>query len=168
MLSAILVSIVLLGGYFLSGVQYLPRLLAIMSAGLFGLTALVFLALSKRREAAAYALQALVFAGAFFVIHGVCKLENRRAARGAVEIAGAYDAYKAKNGKYPEKPALVVPEYLKGFRDARHTIMWASYRVAGGKVMYVVEPGLMGRAYDMASKEWSSVSMEQMYPTEKK
>lgn len=150
--------------YLITGVQFIPQMVAGLTSVLLALAALTMLLLKRRPEARGLGLQALAFGVLALAIFGGCKVDNGLARRGAVRLAAACEAYKAKTGAYPDSVRKLVPEYLKKVPSARHTIMWGQYRIVGDKLMFVLEPGLLAQSYDLAAGQWKVVDVAKMFP----
>lgn len=164
MITSIIFMAAIASVYAVSGAQFIPQMLAIITAALLALAALAMLALRRRQQAKELALQALAFGGMALLVFSACKLDNSLARRGAVRLAAACADYKAKTGAYPDNFRKLAPDYIKSVPHARHTIMWAQYRLVDGKVMFVIEPGLLAHSYDIASGAWQVVDAAKMFP----
>lgn len=164
MIATAIIAAAIAGAYFVSGVQFIPQLVAGTASALFGLTALGMLAFRRRPQAKELGLQALAFAALAGALFAGCKLDVSGARSGALRVAEACEAYKAKTGSYPASVRDLVPDYLASVPRARHTIMWAQYELVGEKVMFVLEPGLIAQGYDMSAGKWSVEDVAKMFP----
>lgn len=164
MISTIIFMLAVASVYLVSGVQFIPQMISIMTMCLLALAAFVLLALGRKPLARDLGIQALAFGALAVLLYGGIKLDNSLARRGAVRLAAACEEYKAKTGAYPETVRELVPGYLAKMPRARHTIMWGQYAVVGDKVMFLLEPGLLAHSYEISSGAWKVVDAARMFP----
>jgi hypothetical protein len=167
MFETILFAAVLAAVYILHGAFAIPMAAAVMTAAALGVAALTVLVRGNKPRAGNLGLKAAVFLGLCLALYGLKALNESKAVRGARTIAAACAEYKAKTGAYPDGLRALVPEYLKDIPAARFTIMWAQYRLVDGRVMYVLEPGLLAAAYDIETGERRVVKAAEMFPGKK-
>jgi len=164
MITTIIFMAVVASVYLVSGVQFIPQMISVLTMCLLALAALVFLLMGRRPRARELGVQALAFGALSLLVYGGIKLDNSFARSGAVRLAAACEEYKAKTGSYPETVRELVPGYLPKMPRARHTIMWAQYAIVGDKVMFLLEPGLLANSYEIPSGAWKVVDAAKMFP----
>lgn len=165
MFEIIIVGVVLFGMYILNGTAVIPEMTGLSTAAVLAVAALVFAAKKNTVRAKDLGVKAAVLAAVCGVIYGAAFLNQGKAVRGAERIAAACEAYKAKNGAYPETIAKLIPEYLKSVPRAKVAIMWAQYRLKDERVMYVLDPWvMMAGYYDLQTKKPGFAPMNEMSP----
>ena len=107
----------------------------------------------------------VLFAG---LILGIGRLNNSYAMRGAVRLANVCEEYKSKTGAYPDSFKKLIPEYIEDIPVAKFTTIWMQYRLVDNKIMFVLEPGILAKSYDLATKKWRIVPVSEMFPREVK
>ncbi len=158
--------IALLVVYVISGTYFTPMIAALLTAFVFGAGALVAALKSRKPRAKELGLKAGAFVLFAALILGCGRLNNIHARHGAVKISNACEAYKAKTGAYPAALRQIVPEYIADIPAAKLTVTWNQYRLVAGKVMFVLEPGLLAESYDLAAKKWQVAEVADMFPRE--
>lgn len=165
MFEVIIIGAVLFGMYILNGTAVIPEMTGLSAAAVFAVAALVFAAKKDTVRAKDLGVKAVVLVIVCGVIYGAAFLNQGKAIRGAERIAAACEAYKAKNGAYPETIAKLIPEYLKSVPRAKVAIMWAQYRLKDERVMYVLDPWvMMAGYYDLQTKKPGFAPMNEMFP----
>lgn len=164
MIETIVFATVAVAMYILHGAYAIPMMTAFSAAAILGLAAVALLIRGQKGRAGELGLRAAVLALSCAFIYGLTWLNTGTAVRRAGDIAAACEAYKAKTGAYPENLRALVPEYIKDIPAAKHTIMWAQYRLVDNRLMYVLEPGMLASAYDLDTKEWDTVAVSEMFP----
>lgn len=167
MFEIIIVGVVLFGMYILNGTAVIPEMTGLSTAAVLAVAALVFAAKKNTIRAKDLGVKAAVLTAVCGVIYGAAFLNQGKAIRGAERIAAACEAYKAKNGAYPETISKLAPEYLKSVPRAKFAIMWAQYRLKGDRVMYVLDPWvMMAGYYDLQTKKPGFAPMHEMFRAE--
>lgn len=167
MFEVIIIGAVLFGMYILNGTAVIPEMTGLSAAAVFAVAALVFAAKKNTVRAKDLGVKAAVLAIVCGVIYGAVFLNQGKAIRGAERIAEACEAYKAKNGTYPETIAKLVPEYLKSVPRAKVAVMWAQYRLKDERVMYVLDPWvMMAGYYDLTLKKPGFAPMHEIFRAE--
>lgn len=165
MFEIIIIGAVLFGIYMLNGTAVIPIMTGLGAAAVFAVSAIVFAVKKNPVRAKDLGLKAAVLAFTCGLIYGAAFLNQGKAIRGAERIAAACEAYKAKNGTYPETIAKLAPEYLKSVPRAKVAVMWAQYRLKDERVMYVLDPWvMMAGYYDLALKKPGFAPMGEMFP----
>ena len=165
MLETMIFGTVLVGMYVIHGSAVIPAMTGGTAATLLAVLAAAFAFKKDAARAKDLALKAAVLAGSAALIFGAMSLNAGKAARGAARIAAACEEYKTKTGAYPENLNALVPEYLTSVPRAKATIMWAQYRIGGGKVLYSLDPWIMMAGYyDLASKKPGFSRIDEMLP----
>jgi len=159
-----IIGVVLFGMYILNGTAVIPEMTGLSAAAVFAAAALVFAAKKNAARAKDLGVKAAVLAAVCGVIYGAAFLNQGKAVRGAERVAAACEAYKAKNGAYPETISKLTPEYLKSVPWAKFTIMWGHYRLKDDRVMYVLDPWvMMAGYYDLNLKKPGFAPMHEMF-----
>jgi predicted PurR-regulated permease PerM len=154
--------------YMFSGAYFVPVIAAMVTAGIFGAAALIMVLKKQKPRAKELVLKAGVFVLFAGLIFGFGRLNNSHARNGAVRLASICEEYKSKIGAYPDGFAKLIPEYIKEIPSAKLTVVWAQYRLVDSKIMFVLEPGLLAKSYDLATKKWRVVPVSRMFPEKTK
>lgn len=164
MFEIIVFGFVLLVVYVISGTYFVPVIAAIITAAIFGIAALTMLLKKRKPRAKELVLKAGVFVVFAGLIFGIGRLNNSYAMRGAVKLANVCEEYKSKTGSYPDSFKKLIPGYIEDIPVAKFTTMWMQYRLVDNKIMFVLEPGLLAKSYDLTTKKWRIVQVNEMFP----
>lgn len=96
-----------------------------------------------------------IFLSAGLVVYALPYFNNLKAQSSAGEIIKALESYKARNGFYPAKLETLKPEFIGKMPKAKYTVLWNSFYLLDGSLVYVNEPPFNLMKYDFTRGKWS-------------
>lgn len=167
MFETIVMLLALIGITILEGISVGTGLAAMFIAAVFWAAALALLLKGRKPAARELGLKAAAYTLLIALLFGLNLINGRVGKQGAERITAACEAYKTRNGAYPEALQQLVPEYLKYIPPAKLSLRWSHYWLRDNKLMFASEPGMVVSFYDLNAKEWGFVPTNKMFDAKK-